>query len=190
MLNEIRKLLSKKRIVYIADPAKVEYKFLGNYLEVWNEKIPYKELLGVIFLQQPTRKPRTKKVPVILPQLEMLNIKTEPYKESKRYIYFNSICHYVGRYLQSYLKRYLGKRSRLGVVRRVYSFFGYKKTVKENLVFTPIYTDCDAIKDEKLLFQRLSFYMGEAYRGDKGFYGILTLYTGILLAYHLGKKIP
>jgi len=189
MLDEIKNLLSQKRIVYITDPSKVDYKFEGKHLRIWNEKIPYNELLGVVFLLKAKSKPRIKKVPVIYPPLELLNVETHPYK-GDRYILFNRICHYVGRYLQTYLKRYLGRRSPFGTFRRVYSFFGYRKTIRENEIFVPIYTNCDAIKDEKLLYQRLSIYIKDAYSVDYGLYGVLTLYTGILIAYHLGKKLP
>ena len=191
MWKEVQKLLSEKRIVYITDPSKVEYRFEGTHLRVWDEKIPYGELLGVVFLQKADKKPKARKVPVIYPPFEFLNLERTEYPGEERYIYFNQICHYVGRYLQTYLKRYLGKRTPFGGIRRVYSFFGYRKVVRENDVFAPIYTDCDAIKEEKLLFQRLAFYMGEAYDPSRmGYYGLLTFYTGVLLAYHLGKKIP
>ena len=188
MLKEIIKLLSQKRIVYITDPSKVDYKFEGKHLKIFNEKISYQEILGVIFLQKAKSKPRTKKVPIVFPPFELLNIKTYPYKKD-RYMLFNQICHYVGRYLQTYLKRYLGRRT-FGGLRRVLSFCGYRKVVRENSVFAPIYADCDSIKDGRLLFQRLSFYMKDAYTTSYGFYGILTIYTGILIAYHLGKKLP
>ena len=190
MWEDIQRLLSDKRIVYITDPSKVEYRFEGNHLRVWDEKIPYKELLGVIFLQKGNKKPRVRKVPVIYPPYEFINIETTPYPERERFVYFNQICHYVGRYLQSYLKRYLGKRTPYGGIKRVYTFFGVRKYVRENTVFIPIYTDCDNYKDERLLFQRLAVYMSGVYNTSNGYYGLLTFYTGVLLAYHLGKRIP
>ena len=190
MWEDIQKLLSDKRIVYITDPSKVDYRFEGTHLRVWNERIPYKELLGVIFLQKAERKPKVRKVPVVYYPFDFLNMETADYPSDERFTIFNKVCHYVGRYLQTYLRRYLGKRTPYAGVKRVYTFFGLRKYVRENNIFIPIYADCDTYKDERLLFQRLSVYMATVYKPSEGYYGLLTFYTGVLLAHHLGKRIP
>ncbi len=186
--QEVVDILKSQKVIFITNPQKVEYSFSNGKLKIWNEEIPYKDLLGVIFVEKPDKPPRVRKIPIIFPPLELKNIETFPYSKEKEFLILKEVCGYVGKYLQVYLKRYLGKRDPLGVGRIKKTFWGFVKRYKENAVFIEKFTDCTHDESLKLVKAKLTGYIDIAY--TKGFYGILTLYLGILIADRLGLKIP
>ena len=187
--KKVLEILKGQRVVFITDPQKVEYSFGNGKLKVWNENIPYKELLGVIFLRKPEKKPKVRSVPLILPPLELKNIATEPYGKKEEFEILQSVCNYVGKYLQVYLKRYLGKRDPLGFSKVKRTFWGFVQRIKENRVFVEAFADCSRDGDIPTIKAKLGKYVSDAY-GRGNLYGTLTLYLGTLIAYRLGLRIP
>jgi len=122
--------------------------------------------------------------------LELKNIETHPYKEEEKLEILRDVCNYVGKYLQVYLKRYLGKRDPQGFRRTKRTFWGFVQKIKENHVFLESFRDCS--RDNKIsdIEIKIYHYIEKAYSINSGLYGILTLYLGILIAYKLGFKIP
>jgi len=188
--KSVVEILKTQKVVFITDPQKVEYSFRNGKLKVWKEEIPYKDLLGVVFVQKPNKTPKVRKISLILPPLELKNIKTHSYSEDEKLIRLKEVCDYVGKYLQVYLKRYLGKRDPLGVSKTKRTFWGYVQRYRENHVFLEFFTDCT--KDGKVsdIELKLGRYVGDALNPQRGVYGILTLYLGVLIAHKMGLKIP
>ncbi len=188
--KEVVELLKTKRVVFITDPQKVEYSFGNGKLKVWNEEISYKNLLGVIFVKEPQKKPKVRSIPLILPPLELRNIETEPYGEQEELQILKKVCDYVGKYLQVYLKRYLGNKDPLGWSRTKRTFWGFVKRYRENHIFIESFTDCSYDGDTSTIRTKLQRYIVDAYDTRGGIYGLLTLYLGTLIAHRLGLKIP
>lgn len=188
--KEVLELLKTQKVVFITDPHKVEYSFGNGKLKVWKEEIPYENMLGVIFVKKPQKKPKVRGVPLILPPLELKNIETKPYGEQKEFEILKNVCNYVGKYLQVYLKRYLGNRDPLGWSKTKRTFWGFVKRYRENHVFFEVFTECSHGEEISTIKKKLQRYFLEAYSLRRGFYGPLTLYLGTLIAYRLGLKIP
>lgn len=188
--KSVIEILKTQKVVFITDPQKVEYSFGNGKLRVWKEEILYKDLLGVIFVQKPQRKPKVRSVPLILPPLELKNIETYPYNDEEKLILLKDICGYVGKYLQVYLKRYLGKRDSLGIRKTKRTFWGFVQRYKENHIFLEFFTDCTGDRKISDIELKLKRYVAQALGSKNGIYGYLTLYLGILIAHRMGLKIP
>ena len=187
--SEVFEMFKNRRVVFITNPQRTEYSFSNGKLKVWKEEISYKELLGVIFLEKPEKTPKVRKIPLIIPPLELKNIKTTQYKDSDTFLILKAICEYVGKYLQVYLKRYLGNRDPLGFSKLKRTFWGYKRRYRENHVFMEHFADCSKDQSPELVRAKLSYY-GSVYSPSRGLYGTLVVYLGTLVAHHLGLKIP